>query len=182
MELVFVGAAQWHVRLHKGKQMFEMFAKVLSWDKTGHLGLTLLRLLVLGYTRACSVSAITLPWEVSITSLSSLPSCSAGLQGCALRGDDGKAHPHLGKRLNNLWHLAKSTSSAQFCHTGDTAQSTQAVHSHSRAALPTSGKWFTQTPQVKTSETLCWLQVITLFPTLCKWGVKYPRYSVLCEL
>lgn len=30
MELVFVGAAQWHVRLHKGKQMFEMFAKVLS--------------------------------------------------------------------------------------------------------------------------------------------------------
>lgn len=29
-ELVFVGAGWWHVRLHKGKQMFEMFAKVLS--------------------------------------------------------------------------------------------------------------------------------------------------------
>lgn len=29
-ELVFVGAGWQHVRLHKGKQMFEMFAKVLS--------------------------------------------------------------------------------------------------------------------------------------------------------
>jgi len=30
MELLFVGAGWWHVRLHKRKQMFEMFAKVLS--------------------------------------------------------------------------------------------------------------------------------------------------------
>lgn len=130
-ELVFVGAGWWHVRLHKGKQMFEMFAKVLSWDKTGHLGLTLLRLLVLGCTRACSVSLITLPWEVSITSLPSRQLClPPGL--CSLETRWGDS-PSPWKESDQLLPPCKIDFFTPVCHTGDTAGNSGAACSHSRA-------------------------------------------------
>lgn len=147
-----------------------MFVKVLSWDKTGHSGLTLLRLLVLECTRDCSVPYITLPWEVSITPLPSRPSSQLCLlpRLCFSERWWGDSSPS-GKSLTSHCHLVKSTSSVLAVTRVTQLGTPQLLTATARLCFPFSGEvTYSNTAALNIAETLCWLQAIKISPPFSK--------------
>lgn len=165
-----------------------MFVKVLSWDKTGHSGLTLLRLLVLECTRDCSVPYITLPWEVSITSLPSRPSSQLRLlpRLCFSERWWGDSSPS-GKSLTSHCHLVKSTSSVLAVTRVTQLGTPQLLTATARLCFPFSGEvTYSNTAALNIAETLCWLQAIKISPHLLQanteTNIPFTQCRASCEM